>query len=77
MNIIYSSDNYWVVEYPVEQGFELVDKHAARGTFFHGDAAEKFAQSMNNAIAEDASVEHVDEFLGNFDVLMNVPVVYH
>lgn len=77
MNIIYSSDNYWVVEYPVGQGFELVDKHAARGTFFYGDVAEKFAQSMQNAVDEDASVEHVDEFLGSFDVLMNVPVVYH
>ncbi len=77
MNIIYSSDNYWVVEYPAGQGFEVVDKHAARGTFFSGDVAEKFAQSMRNAIAEDASVEHVDEFLGNFDVLFNVPVMYH
>lgn len=77
MNIVYNSDNYWVVEYPAGHGFELVDKHMSRGTFFQGDAAERFAQSMNDAIAEDASVEHVDEFLGNFDVLMNVPVVYH
>ncbi len=77
MNIIYSSDNYWVVEYPAGQGFEVVDKHAARGTFFSGDVAEKFAQSMKNAIAEDASAEHVDEFLGNFDILFNVPVMYH
>jgi len=77
MNVIYSSDNYWVVEYPVGHGFELVDKHAARGAFFHGDVAEKFAQSMQNAIDEDASVEHVDEFLGSFDILLNVPVTYH
>lgn len=77
MNIVYNSDNYWVVEYPVGNGLELIDKHAARSAFFRGDVAERFAQSMNNAIAEDASVEHLDEFLGNFDVLLNVPVTFH
>lgn len=77
MNIIYNSEQYWVVEYAAGQGYELVDKRTARGTFFQGDVGEKFAQSMKNAIAEEASVEHVDEFLGNFNVMLNVPVVYH
>ena len=58
-------------------GFELVDKHSARSTFFQGDVAEKFAASMRNAIAEDSTPEHIDEFLENFDVLLNLPVVYH
>jgi len=77
MNIIYNSEQYWVVEYPAGLGYELVDKRTARGTYFQGDVAEKFARSMKHAIAEDASFEHVDEFLDNFDVLMNFPVVYH
>lgn len=77
MNIVYNSDNYYVVEYPAGNGFELVDKHAARGTFFHGDVAQKFAISMKSVIAEDASIEHVDEFLGNFEILLNTPVVFH
>lgn len=76
MNVIYNSRQYWVVEYPDGLGYELVDKRTARGTYFQGDVAEKFAASMKHAVAEDASIEHVDEFLGNFDVLMN-PVVYH
>lgn len=77
MNIIYNSDNYYVVEYPAQHGYELVDKRTQRGTFFQGDVADRFAQSMRNAVSENASVEHVDEFLGNFDVLMNLPLVYH
>ncbi|MBI4194868.1 MAG: DUF3567 family protein [Betaproteobacteria bacterium] len=77
MNVIYNSDNYYVVEYPAQHAFELVDKRSARGTFFQGGVADKFAQSMQGAIDEEASAEHIDEFLGNFDVLLNVPVVYH
>ncbi len=77
MNIIYNSDNYYVVEYPAQHGYELVDKHTQRGTYFQGDVADRFAQSMRSVIAEDASIERVDEFLGNFDVLMNQPLVFH
>ncbi len=77
MNVVYNSDNYYVVEYADRRGFELVDKHVRRSTFFHGDVAEKFAQSINGVIAEDASPEHIDEFLGNFDVLMSQPLVLH
>jgi hypothetical protein len=77
MNIVYNSENYYVVEYPAQHGFELVDKHSARSTFFQGDVADKFAQKMKGAIAEDATVEHIDEFLQGFDILLNLPVVYH
>ena len=77
MTVIYNSDNYYVVEYPAQHGYELVDKQTQRGTYFHGDVADKFAQSMRSAVAETGSIEGVDEFLGNFDVLMNQPVLYH
>jgi hypothetical protein len=77
MNIIYSSDSYYVVEYPEQHGYELVDKRSARGTFFQGDVAERFVSSLQAAVAEDASVERVDDFLGSFDVLLNQPLVVH
>jgi hypothetical protein len=77
MNVVYNSENYYVVEYADQRGFELVDKHSRRSTFFHGDVGAKFAQSINGVIAEDASPENIDEFLGNFDVLMGQPLVLH
>ena len=77
MNVIYSSDSYYVVEYAEQHGYELVDKLSARGTFFQGDVAERFVQSLQAAVAEDASVERVDDFLGSFDVLLNQPLVVH
>ncbi len=77
MNVVYNSDNYYVVEYAERRGFELVDKHSRRSTFFQGDVAERFAQSINGVIAVDASPENIDDFLGNFDVLMGQPLVLH
>lgn len=77
MNVVYNSENYYVVEFADRRGIELVDKHSRRSTFFSGDVAEKFAQSMHGVIAEDSSEEHIDDFLGNFDVLMAQPLVLH
>lgn len=78
MNVIYNSENYYVAEYPAQHGYELVDKYCQRGTFFQGDVAEKFAQSLRDVIAQEgASVERLDEFLGDFDVLMVQSVLYY
>ena len=78
MNVIYDSENYYVAEYPAQRGYELIDKHCRRGTFFQGDVADKFAQFLRNVVAEQgASVERLDEFLSDFDVLMVQPVLCH
>jgi hypothetical protein len=78
MNVIYNSENYYVVEYPAQHGYELVDKQCQRGAFFQGDVADKFAQSLRDVVGQDgASVECVDDFLADFDVLMNQSVLFH
>ena len=76
MQVIYNSDNYYVVEYSDQRAYELVDKRSARGTFFQGDGATKFMQFMRIVVGEDASIEHVDDFLDSFDVLLNLRVVH-
>ncbi|HKA43410.1 MAG TPA: DUF3567 family protein [Burkholderiales bacterium] len=78
MNVIYDSENYCVVEYPAQHGYELLDKQTQRATFLQGHVAEKFVQSMRDVVAEEnVSYERLDEFLGNFDMLMSQPVFYH
>jgi hypothetical protein len=77
MNIVYNSENYYVVEYPQHHGYEVVDKYARRGTYFQGNVAEKFRLSMLGALGEDPSSEHVDEFLSDFGGLINYPSIVH
>ena len=54
-----------------------MNKRAAHGTFLQGDAADRFLDSMESAAAEEASVEHLDEFFDSMDALFIVPVVFH
>ena len=77
MNVIYNSNNYYVVEYTGRRSFELVDKHAQRSTFMDGQVADRFVESINSVIAKDASPENIDEFLDNLDMATALPLVYH
>lgn len=77
MRIVYNSEQYYVAQYPGQDGLELVDKHNSRGTYFQGDVARKFADALNAAAGEAESTEQVDTFLDNFRVLLNSPVVFH
>lgn len=77
MNVIYNSENYYVVQYLGRHMYELVDKRSARGAFFQDGVAVRFMRLMRTAVAEDASIENIDEFLGSYDQLATVPVVPH
>ena len=39
MNLIYNSENYAILAYPVRYGFELVDKQSRRSLFVQGSVA--------------------------------------
>ena len=77
MNVIYNSDNYYVIQYPEYRGYEVVNKCSRRGTFFHGAVADRFWVSMAGAIDENPSSEHLDEFLSDFGVLVNFSTTMH
>lgn len=77
MNVVYNSDHYYVVEYPGEQGYELVDKHTGRGTFLQGHSAESFRDSMQSIVARSPTEDSMDEFLSGFDSMLHQRVIYH
>jgi len=77
MNIVYNSDHFYVVDYPVEEGVELVDKETGLGTFLRGETARHFRDSMQSVIADSPTVESVDEFLSGFESLLTQRIVYH
>lgn len=77
MNMLYNSDHFYVVEYPAQQGFELVDKQTGRGGFILGEVAARFKDSMSEAVANGLTVEEVDELLESFGALLTQPIVYH
>jgi hypothetical protein len=85
MNLIYNSDHYSVVEFGAETGleamrfggYEIFDKPARRELFIAGPLAETFRQHVRELIANEPSMEEIDDFLGGYGSLMAQPVVLH
>jgi hypothetical protein len=77
MTVIYNSYNYCVIVYPVERGYEIVDKQSSRGTYFDGIVADKFRESLIDAIGYGASFERVDEFLSESELEFSFPMTIH
>lgn len=85
MNLIYNSEHYSVVEFGAEAGleamrfggYEILDKPARREIFIAGPLAETFRQHVLELIANEPSMEEIDEFLGNYGSMMAQPVVLH
>ncbi len=77
MNLVYNSQNYSVVEYPAQGGYELIDKQGGTTSFMLGDAAMKFRASIQEVIAKNPTVESVDEFLDDFEPASEQRLVYH
>jgi hypothetical protein len=87
MNMIYNSPNYCVVEFrpgdegdsgrPFAGGYEIMDKAGKREIFLGGTLADKFRTDVAELIASEPTVEEVDEFLSNFDGMMQQPLVLH
>lgn len=77
MNVMYNSENYYVVEFPGCQGIELVDKTMGRAGFLEGAVEIKFRASMADLAAGEPSEESVDEFLGHYEALLTNSVAWH
>lgn len=83
MQMIYNSPNYCVVEFPTPEGqpsrggYEIMDKTGRRELFLGGALADKFRFDVSRLIDTEPSVEEVDDFLSNFEGLMQQPIVLH
>ncbi|MFL6579245.1 MAG: DUF3567 family protein [Burkholderiales bacterium] len=77
MQLVYESPHYHVIEYSDIDGYEVTNKTARVCAYFQGPAAAAFRDDFSKVLAEDPSADNVDEYLGEFDSLMTLPIVAH
>ena len=77
MNIVYNSENYSIVAYPVQYGFELVDKQGSRSLFVQGSVALELRASIDSIPYEDRDMEAIDPLLDDYCAAAAKPIAYH
>ena len=77
MNVVYNSDSYAILAYPLQQGFELVDKLGSRSLFVHGSIAVGLRHAIDSIPDEDRDEESIDSLLDDYCVGAARPISYH
>lgn len=77
MNVVYNSDNYAIVAYPTQQGFELVDKLGSRTLFVHGSVAIGLREAIDSIPFEARDEESIDSLLEDYCIGAARPILYH
>lgn len=77
MNIVYNSENYSIVAYPVQQGFELVDKVWGRSVFVRGSIAIGLREAIDRIPYKDRNEESIDSLLDDYCAGAARPIVFH
>ncbi len=77
MDLVYKSENYCILSYPAQQGFELFDKTACSSVYLDGVMAWHFRRAMEAIPEEGRDIEHVDAFLDDYCRGVCHPIAFH
>ena len=77
MNVFYNSDQYSVLFYPAQEGFELLDKQASRVLFIQGAIAVRFQQAVDAIPEAELDEEAMDDLLASYCAGMAHTIAVH
>jgi len=77
MNIVYDSEHYAIVAYPVQQGFELVDKLGSRSLFVQGSVARNLREAIDQIPFGERDEESIDALLDDYCAGSARAIAYH
>jgi hypothetical protein len=77
MNLVYNSEHYAILVYPVQHGFELVDKLGGRSLFVQGSVAVGLRDAINNIPDKERDMDSIDSLLDDYCVGAAKPILFH
>jgi hypothetical protein len=77
MNLVYNSEHYAILAYPVREGFELVDKRGGRSLFVQGSVAIGLREAIDRIPHEERDMDSIDSLLDDYCAGAARPIVFH
>ncbi len=77
MHIVYNSESYAIVAYPLNQALELVDKLGSRTLFVEGSVAINLRKEIDSIPYEQRDQESIDSLLDDYCVGASRPIAFH
>jgi len=76
MDVIYSSNHFWILAYPAQHSFELFDKYRLRTLFLEGGDALHFRLEMEKIPGSLRNEASIDALLKDYCASAQ-PIVFH
>jgi hypothetical protein len=77
MNLVYNSEYYAILAYPVREGFELVDKQRRRSLFVQGSVAVGLREAIDRIPNNERDMDSIDSLLDDYCAGAAKPIVFH
>jgi hypothetical protein len=77
MNLVYNSRHYAILAYPVQEGFELVDKWGMRSLFVQGSVAIGLRKAIDRIPDAERNMDSIDSLLDDYCVGSAKPILFH
>jgi hypothetical protein len=77
MNLVYNSRHYAILAYPVQQGFELLDKRGGRSLFVQGLVAIGLREAIGRIPDGERDTDSIDSLLDDYCVGSAKPILFH
>ena len=77
MNLVYNSEYYAILGYPVQEGFELVDKQGKRSLFVQGSVAVGLREAIARIPNNERDMDSIDSLLDDYCAGAAKPIVFH
>ena len=76
MNVVFNNAELYIVDYPVIDAIEVIDKRVGRGGMMRDEAAHRFRAELE-VWAESGDEVDVDSIIEAYGALMTQKAIYH
>lgn len=77
MQIVFDSQSYYIADYPVLDGIEVIDKRSGLSTFLRDETAQRFRREFIELAQSNAGTDQLDDLIDHYGALMTQRTVYH
>ena len=77
MNVVLNNPVLYVVDYPMLDAVEVIDKRRGLGVLFRDEAAWRFRQELRDVAAAATEMDDFESWIADYGTLMTQPAIYH
>ncbi len=77
MNVLFNNPQLYVIDYPVHDALEILDKRNGRVGLLRGATAERLRGEFEQFLTQEHDQEEFEDFIDSYKAILDQPVSRH